>query len=155
MSTKTKRPTAYLLNLPDEMMVAAKMTAQTRGQSLADYIRSAVRAKLIFDGVGVEAGAVLKLLEEANEPLTRSTNFGAVHSRASFLLLLEMHQASLVREGVPESLAHEKATLMADHALAEAMKTLEDPRTLHPYRWIESPASDADLPDWLTDDPNV
>ena len=153
MPTKTKRPPmGYLLNLPDEMMSAAKMTAQTRGESLADYIRAAVRIKLIADGTNIDGRDALKLITQATEPLTQSSNFAAIHAAATLVFCREWAREIFVNQGLPDDLARQKATALHDTALSEALATFEDPKSLSPFGWIERPDPESDLPDWLTDD---
>lgn len=150
---KTKRPAGYLLVLPDEMMSAAKMVSQTRGESLADYIRSAVRAKLIFDGADMESTVIQKLIRNATEPLSKATNFAAVHASATLVFCRVWARELFVSQGLPDDLARQKAAALYDTALNEALATFEDPKSLSPFGWIERP-EESNLPDWLTDDAN-
>lgn len=147
---KTKTNPGYLLHLPDEMMIAAKAMAETRGQTLADYIRSAVRMKLITDATNMDGNVLTQVVAQANEPLTRSANFGAVHAAATLAFMREWAKDTFMRqEEIPEDLAEEKAQLLAENALDEALATFEDPRTLHQFGWIERPDTD-DIPEWQT-----
>lgn len=137
---KTKTNPGYLLHLPDEMLIAAKAMAETRGQTLADYIRAAVRMKLMADATHMDGNEVLNLVAQANEPLTRSANFAAIHAAATLAFLREWAKAEFMRrDELPEDLAEEKAGLLAESALDEALSTFEDPKILHQFGWIERP----------------
>lgn len=141
MATR-KKPTnpGYLLKLSDEMLIAAKEMAETRGQTLADYIRAAVRMKLIADATHMDGNEVLNLVAQANEPITQSTNFAAIHAGATLAFLREWAKDGYIaRDEMPEAMAEEKAQLLAESAINEALSAFEDPKILHQFGWIERP----------------
>lgn len=146
-----KRKSGYLLNLPSEMEIAAKAIAETKGQTFADYIRAAVRMKLMADGAGMDGHEAVKLIAQANEPLTRSSNFAAIHAAATLAFMREWLRETFALQGLPDELARKKAELLHESALNEALEAFEDPKNLHQFGWIERPESEADLPSWLTD----
>lgn len=135
MSMKSKA--GYLLNLPDEMWAAVKLLTEARQQTTADYIRDAVRLKLMVDGAGVNAASLTQLIRNANAPLVESANFGAIHAAAALIFLREFAKASFLDHGLPEHLAHEKATMLADNARDEATNIFEDPQNRVQFGWIE------------------
>ncbi len=135
MPTKTKA--GYLLNLSDEMWAAVKWLTDARQQTTADYLRDAVRLKLMVDGAGVNADTLTKLIHNANTPLTESANFAAIHAMATLIFLREFARASFVAQGLPEHLANEKAAMLAENALDEAVNTFEDPRNRVQFGWME------------------
>lgn len=127
----------YLLTLPDETWAAVKLLTEARQQTIADYIRDAVKLKLMVDGAGVNGGTLMQLIQAANTPLIESANFGAVHAAATWAFLREFAHLVFQEQGLPEHLAAEKATMLAENALDEAVNTFEDPRNRVPFGWIE------------------
>lgn len=138
---KTTNP-GYLLKLPDEMLIAAKAMADTRGQTLADYIRAAIQAKLIADAVGLDGDGWRQAVADATTPLTRSANFAAIHAAAVMAFLREWAKDGFMAAEMPEDLAEEKAGLLAEAALDEALSAFEDPRVRSQFGWIERPIPD-------------
>ena len=140
---KTKTNPGYLLHLPDEMMIAAKAMSETRGQTLADYIRAAVRTRLTADATHMEAGSLMALVAQANEPLTRSANFGSIHAAAVLAFLRELARETYVRQdGLSDELAQAKAQVLTEAAVDEALTAFEDPNVRHQFGWIERPDDD-------------
>ncbi len=155
MATKTKstsKTSSYLLTLPAEMMIGIKAIAEPRDQSTADFIRAAVRLKIMVEALGIDGRDALKLIARATEPLTQSANFAAVHSAGTLEFMREWAKDSFVRQGLPDDLAQEKAAALHETALAEALAAFEDPKIRHQFGWIEGPGHESNLPEWLTDD---
>ncbi len=148
-----KTDATYLLNWPQSMAQAVSTLAQTRGQSVADYIRQAIQRQLIWDGAQMDYNALRQAIEHATEKTTVAANFAAIHSQAVLILLKEWMKAQIMRtEGLPENLARQRIQLAVEDALAESLRTFEDPRVRQQYAWVERPESADDLPDWLTED---
>ena len=136
---KTKTNPGYLLKLPDEMMIGAKAMAETRGQTLADYIRAAVRMKLMADATNMEAGSLMELIAHSTAPINRATNFGSVHAAATLAFLREWAKDGYMGAGMAEDMAEEKAGLLGEAALDNALTAFEDPQIRAQFGWIERP----------------
>ena len=82
----------------------------------------------------------MALIIQANEPLTRSANFGAVHAAAVLALLRELARETYVRQdGLSDELAQAKAQVLTEAAMDEALTAFEDPNVRHQFGWIERP----------------
>ncbi|AUW92626.1 hypothetical protein BXT84_00555 [Sulfobacillus thermotolerans] len=132
-----KNNTSYPLRLPEDTWASVKQITQARGRAISDYIRDAVRLKLMVDGVGMNADTLAQLIQNANTSLTESVNFAAVHAAATLAFLREFAHTMFQEQGLPEHLAQEKAEVLADNALAEAVNTFENPQNRVQFGWIE------------------
>jgi len=148
--TKPTNNAGYLLRLPDDTWAAVKQITAARGQPVADYLRDAVRLKLMADGAGMNSDTLTRIIEQANTPLTESANFAAVHAAATLAFLRECAYTLFQTQGLPDDLAREKADTLADTALAEAVNTFENPQNRVQFRWIER--FDEESIRWLFDD---
>ena len=148
-----KTDATYLLNWPQSMAQAVSTLAQTRGQSVADYIRQAIQRQLIWDGAQMDYNALRQAIEHGTEKTTVAANFAAIHAQAVLIFLREWRKEDMKRqEGLPEELARQTVQCDVDDAIAESIRTFEDPRVRQQYAWVERPQSADDLPDWLTED---
>ena len=138
------KTTELKIRLPVDMAAAVRTLAGDRDQSMNAYVTRAIRTQLIADATAMEAGSLMALIEQANQPLTRSANFAAVHAAATLAFVREWAKDSYMVAGLPEDMAQEKAQLLAENALDEALAVFEDPRTLHQFGWIERPDDDTD-----------
>ena len=147
-----KTDATYLLNWPQDMAQAVSTLAQTRGQSVAEYIRQAIRRQLIWDGAQMDYNALRQAIEHGTEKTTVAANFAAIQAQAVLIFLREWWKEDIKRrEGLPENLARQRVQLAVEDALAESLRAFEDPRVRQQYAWIERPESADDLPAWLTD----
>ena len=147
-----KTDATYLLNWPQSMAQAVSTLAQTRGQSVADYIRQAIQRQLIWDGAQMDYNALRQAIEHGTEKTTVAANFAAIQAQAVLIFLREWWKEDIKRrEGLPENLARQRVQLAVEDALAESLRAFEDPRVRQQYAWIERPESADDLPAWLTD----
>ncbi|MCL6562175.1 MAG: hypothetical protein K6U87_04125 [Firmicutes bacterium] len=134
---KRKTGDAYLLHLPPELRAAAQHIAEARDQTLADYIRRAVRTQVLIDGTGMESDTVLRLVEEGTERISRGTNFAAVASQATLLLVKQLLLERRLAAGLPRDIAEGQVDALADAAVTEAEAIYSDPRTRAAYAWVE------------------
>ena len=147
-----KTDATYLLNWSQSMAQAVSTLAQTRGQSVADYIRQAIQRQLIWDGAQMDYNALRQAIEHGTEKTTVAANFAAIQAQAVLIFLREWWKEDIKRrEGLPENLARQRVQLAVEDALAESLRAFEDPRVRQQYAWIERPESADDLPAWLTD----
>ena len=146
-----KTDATYLLNWSQSMAQAVSTLAQTRGQSVAEYIRQAIRRQLIWDGAQMDYNALRQAIEHGTEKTTVAANFAAIHAQAVLIFLREWRKEDMKRqEGLPEELARQTVQCDVDDAIAESIRTFEDPRVRQQYAWVERPREE-DLPAWLTD----
>ncbi len=145
---RTQNNTNYPLRLPEDTWVAVRHITKARNQPISDYLRDAVRLKLMVDGVGMNAATLRQVIQNANTPLTESANFAAIHATATLVFLREFAQATFLAQGLPEHLAQEKATVLMDNALDEAVNTFENPQNRVQFGWIEW----GELSEYLNDD---
>lgn len=151
-----QKTTELKARLPVEMAEAIRTLTKERNQSMNDYVKRAIRNQLIADATHMETGSILKLVAQGSEPITRSANFAAVHAAATLAFLREWAKDEFIRrDEMPEDLAQEKAQLLGESALGEALATFEDPRKLAQFGWIERPSEDDEIPDWMKDDPDA
>ena len=134
MAMKT---TELKIRVPTEMGEAVRTLSGARNQSMNDYVKRAIRTQLIADATNMEAGGLLALVSQATTPLTQAANFAAIHAAATLAFLREWARDGYITAGVPEDLAQEKAGLLAEHALAEALTAFEDPGVRAQFGWIE------------------
>lgn len=133
------KTTALKIRVPTEMAEAVRTLSGERGQSMNAYIARSIRNQLIADATNMEAGSILNLVAQANEPLTRSVNFAAIHAAAGMAFLREWAKDGFMAAEMPEDMAEEKAGLLAEAALEEALTTFEDPAIRYQFGWIERP----------------
>ncbi len=146
-----KTDATYLLNWSQSMAQAVSTLAQTRGQSVADYIRQAIQRQLIWDGAQMDYNALRQAIEHGTEKTTVAANYAAIQAQAVLILLKEWRKEDKKRqEGLPEELARQTVQCDVDDAIAESIRTFEDPRVRQQYAWVERPREE-DLPAWLTD----
>ena len=146
-----KTDATYLLNWSQSMAQAVSTLAQTRGQSVADYIRQAIQRQLIWDGAQMDYNALRQAIEHGTEKTTVAANYAAIQAQAVLIFLREWRKEDIKRrEGLPENLARQRVQLDVDDALAMALEVFEDPRVRQQYAWVERPQSADDLPDWFT-----
>ena len=125
--------------------------AKQKGMSLNQYMRRALINQIQVDAVDWPTGHLRKVVEEGTEKTTTAANFAAIQAQAVLILLKEWKKAQIMRtEGLSEDLARQWVQLDVDDALAESIRTFEDPRVRQQYAWVERP-SEEDLPGWLTD----
>ena len=142
----------FHLQWPEDMAQAVTTLAQTRGQSVADYIRQAIQRQLIWDGVHMEESAWQQAIQQGTHKVSIAANFAAIDSHAIMILLREWRKTDIQKtEGLPEDLARQKVQGDMDEALALAVTVFEDPRVQQRYAWVTRSESPEDLPDWLTD----
>ena len=149
MAMKT---TELKIRVPTEMAEAVRTVSGARNQSMNEYVKRAIRTQLIADATNIEAGNLLALIEQATTPLTQATNFAAIHAAAVMAFLREWARDGYLAAEMPGDMAQEKAGLLVEAALDQALTAFEDPRVRAQFGWIERPESAADLPSWLTDD---
>lgn len=145
------RTTELKVRVPTEMAEAVRTLSKARGQSMNDYVKRAIRSQLVAEATHMEAGGLLSLIVQGTEPVVRSANFAAVHAAAVVALLREVLQERYTEKGMPEALARERVEVLVESVMGEAVETFENPKILHQFSWIERPAEDGDLPDWLKD----
>lgn len=133
----TPKNNSYPLRLPPDTWAAVRQITQARDQAIADYLRDAVRLKLMVDGVGMNAATLTQLIHNANTHLTESANFAAIHAAATLAFLREFARTVFQEQGLPGHLAQEKADVLAENALAEATNTFENPQNRTQFGWIE------------------
>lgn len=149
------KTTELKIRMAADMAGAVRSLSAERTQSMNDYMKRAVRNQLIADATTMEAGSLIALVSQATEPLTRSANFGAIHAAATLAFLREWAKGGYIAAEMPEDLAEEKAALLAETALDEALTAFEDPAVLHQFGWIERPSEADENPDWVNDDPDA
>lgn len=140
----TMAKTEIKARVPEEIAEAVRVLARARGGSMNDYIQRALRTQLMMDATGLDNTALTRLIQQANESLTRAANFGAVHAAAVLTFLREWAADGYIAAGMPEALARDKAALFAEHSLADALTAFEDPRIRAQFGWIERPPDTED-----------
>ena len=139
MATRTKA--ACVLRLDPERMASIKAIAEARGESLAAWLRRAVRTQMYIDAAGPDADSALKLIRQGTEPATRAAILAADAAQASVLLMHDLLAAELQAAGLPRDLAEQQA----DARMAAAWDGVS---TLPP------PDGELRLPGWLTQEPD-
>ncbi len=127
------------IRLPVDMAKAVRALSGERGQSMNAYVMRAIRNQLIADATEREAGSLMALVAQANEPLTRSANFAAIHASATLAFLREWAKDGYMGAGMAEDMAEEKAGLLGEAALDNALTAFEDPQIRAQFGWIERP----------------
>ena len=127
-----KTTSSYRLALPDETLQAVRAVAQARGETLAAWLRRAVRTQLYVDAIGPDADTAIKLVRQGSEPAERAARTAADAAQAAVLMLHTVLREQLQASGLPADLATERAD--AEMAVA----------------WTGADALPPDeLPDWL------
>ena len=126
--------------------------AKQKGMSLNQYMQRALTNQIQVDAVDWPTGHLRHMVEQGTEKTTVAANFAAIQAQAVLILLKEWRKEDKKRqEGLPEELARQTVQCDVDDAIAESIRTFEDPRVRQQYVWIERPESADDLPAWLTD----
>ncbi|PSR23319.1 MAG: hypothetical protein C7B43_20210 [Sulfobacillus benefaciens] len=125
--------------------------AKQKGQSLNQYMQRALTNQIQVDAVDWPTGHLGQVVEQGTEKTTVAANFAAIQAQAVLILLKEWRKEDMKRqEGLPEELARQTVQCDVDDAIAESIRTFEDPRVRQQYAWVERPQSADDLPDWFT-----
>lgn len=125
--------------------------AKQKGMSLNQYMQRALTNQIQVDAVDWPTGHLRRMVEQGTEKTTVAANFAAVQAQAVLILLKEWRKEDMKRqEGLPEELARQTVQCDVDDAIAESIRTFEDPRVRQHYAWVERPQSADDLPDWFT-----
>ena len=141
----------WKVRMDHEMAAIVRAMAGRRGLSLNRYVRLALTHQLQVDVVNWPTGHLRKVVEEGTEKTTTAANFAAIQAQAVLILLKEWRKEDMKRqEGLPEELARQTVQCDVDDAIAESIRTFEDPRVRQHYAWVERPQSADDLPDWFT-----
>lgn len=127
----TVRTSSYRLALPDETLQAVRAVAQARGETLAAWLRRAVRTQLYLDAVGPDADTAIRLVRQGAEPAERAAKLAADAAQAAVLLL----HTVLVGQAEASGLPPELAAARADAEMAAA--------------WAGADALPPELPDWV------
>lgn len=144
--------TEIKLRLPSDMAMAVRTLSGERNQSMNEYTKRAIRNQLIADATHMEAGNILALVRAANEPLTQSANFAAIHAAANLAFLREWAKDGYLAAGLPPALAQEKAAVFEAVAMDEALAAFEDPQIRHQFGWIERPDAEDIGPEGLNEE---
>ncbi|NMP24464.1 hypothetical protein [Sulfobacillus harzensis] len=131
------KTTELKIRVPTEMAEAVRTVSGARNQSMNEYVKRAIRTQLIADATNIEAGNLLALIGQATTPLTQAANFAAIHAAATMAFLREWARDRYITAEMPADLAQEKAELLADAALDQALTAFEDPRVRSQFGWIE------------------
>ena len=141
----------WKVRMAEDLADRIRTFAKQKGMSLNQYMRRALINQIQVDAVDWPTGHLRKVVEEGTEKTTTAANFAAIQAQAVLILLKEWKKAQIMRtEGLSEDLARQWVQLDVDDALAESIRTFEDPRVRQQYAWVERP-SEEDLPGWLTD----
>ena len=125
--------------------------AKQKGMSLNQYMQRALTNQIQVDAVDWPTGHLRRMVEQGTEKTTVAANYAAIQAQAVLILLKEWRKEDKKRqEGLPEELARQTVQCDVDDAIAESIRTFEDPRVRQQYAWVERPREE-DLPAWLTD----
>ena len=143
----------WTVRLGPDLADTIRTFAKQKGQSLNQYMQRALTNQIQVDAVDWPTGHLRHMVEEGVEKTTTAANFAAIHSQAVLILLKEWMKAQIMRtEGLSEDLARQRVQLDVEDALAESIRTFEDPQIRQQYVWVERPESADDLRAWLTED---
>lgn len=134
---RTRRPrpqtdSSYRLVLPADTMAAAKAIAQVRGETLAQWLRRAVRTQIYIDAVGPDGDTVIRLIRQGAEPAVEAATRAADAAQAAALLSRAVLARTLEAQGLP-----------LDQATAQAAAAWDE-------AWAGVTPADPAVPDWLT-----
>lgn len=131
------------LRLPLDLVQAMRTLASARSQSVNTYALRALRNQLLADGAAMESDTILRLVEGGTERIARGTNFTAVTSHATLLLVKQVLLELRIASGLPRDIATGQVDALADAAVTEAEAVYADPRTRAAYAWVEREAPEA------------
>ena len=141
----------WTLRLGPDLADMVRTFAKQKGTTLNHYVIRALTNQIQVDVVNWPTGHLRHMVEQGTEKTTVAANFAAIQAQAVLILLKEWRKEDMKRqEGLPEELARQTVQCDVDDAIAESIRTFEDPRVRQQYAWVERPQSADDLPDWFT-----
>ena len=142
----------WKVRMAEDLADRIRTFAKQKGMSLNQYMRRALINQIQVDVVNWPTGHLRQVVEQGTEKTTAAANLAAVQAQATLILLKEWRKEDMKRqEGLPEDLARQRVQLDVDDAIAESIRTFEDPRVRQQYAWIERPESADDGPSWFTE----
>jgi hypothetical protein len=116
---RTRRTTArsYRLELPADRWAAIAAVAQARGESIAQWLRRAIRSQLYLDAAAPEADTLLSLAAQALGPTRAAAEAARDGVEGLAAVLADLLAQVLVLHGV----APDHAQALADERVAAAV----------------------------------